>query len=103
MWASLNATTPADNCSGTVQNTQVSARKDGPRARIAYIVQCKNRRTADWHTVATLSLLTAVLNVVLTDFKALLSLFVSIFYQPQECHPGLPCPCQRMSRKGKAT
>lgn len=68
-------------------------------------VQCKkNRRTAGWHTVAALSLLTAHFK---RGFKRILKhfypFFVINFYQPQECHPGLPCPCQRMSRKGKAT
>lgn len=66
--------------------------------------QCKNRRTAGWHTVAALL---AANGAFKRAFKRILKhfypFFVIIFYQLQECHPGLPCPCQRMSRRGEAT
>ena len=45
---------PVDHRSGTVHNTRVSARKDGPRARIAYSIHCKNQLTTGSHCGAAL-------------------------------------------------
>lgn len=45
---------PIDHKSGTFHNTQVSARKDGPRARIAYSVHYTRRHTTGSRCVVAL-------------------------------------------------
>lgn len=64
---------PIDLCSGTVHNTRVSARKDGPRARIAYSIHWQNQHAPG--RAAVLSTATGF-NGVLTDFKAVFISFV---------------------------
>ena len=57
-----------DECSGTVHDTRVSARKRGPRARTVYSLHCGSQHETDCHGGAALPSTLACPNAILTLF-----------------------------------